>query len=70
MVFDLPDGGVDRANANHHVRLHVALAVLGASNLLAEISAESPQNIEANGSADTSGLQDPFAQGSYDVSIR
>ena len=71
IMFDLPDSGVDRAKASHHVRLRAALAVLGASNLLAEISAESHPNIAADGSADTpGGLQAPFAQGSYDVSIR
>jgi hypothetical protein len=57
-------------NANHHVCLHAALAVLSASDLLAEISAENPLNIAANGSAEASGLQAPFAQGSYDVSMR
>ena len=62
-------GEVDRANANHHVRLHVALAVLNASDLFAEISAESPLNIAANGSAEASGLQAPFAQGSYKASM-
>jgi hypothetical protein len=35
----------------------------------AEISAESPLNIAANRSAETSGLQAPFAQGSYDASM-
>jgi len=69
IVLDLPDGEVDRANANHHVRLHVALAVLSASDLLADISAESPLHIAANGSAEASGLQAPFAQGSYEASI-
>ena len=66
IVPDLPDGDVDRTNA----KLHVVVAVLGASSLLAEISAESPLNIAANGSAESSGLQAPFAQGSYDVSMR
>ena len=69
IVLDLPDGEVDRANANHHVCLHVALAVLSSSDLLAEISAESALNIAANGSAEASGLQAPFAQGSYDASL-
>ena len=69
-LLNLPDGDVDRTNANDHVRLHVALAALGARNLLAEISAESPLNIAANGSAEASSLQAPFAQGSYDVSMR
>ena len=57
IVLDLPDGEVDCANANHHVSLSVALAVLNASDLLAEISAESPMNIAANGSTKASGLQ-------------
>ena len=69
IVLDLPDGEVDRANANHHVRFNVALAVLNASDLLAEISAESPLNIVAQGSAEPSGLQAPFAQASYDASM-
>ena len=69
IVLDLPDGDVNCTNANHHVRLHAALAVLGASNLLAEISAESPLNIAANGSAKASGLQAPSAQGSYEASM-
>ena len=67
IVLDLPDGEVDRANANHLVRLQVVLAVLNASDLLAEISAESPLNIAVNGSAEASGLQAPFAQGSYEA---
>ena len=45
IVLGLPDGEVDRANANHHFRLHAALAVLSASDLLADISAESPLHI-------------------------
>ena len=69
IVLNLPDGDVGRTSANCHVRLHVALAVLGASNLLAEISTESPLNIAANGSAEASGLQAPFAQGSYETSM-
>ena len=69
IVLDLPDSEVDRANANHHVCLHVGLAVLNASDLLAEISAESPLNIAANGSAEATGLQARFAQGSYDASM-
>ena len=68
IVLDLPDGDVDRTNANHHVCWHVDLAVLGASNLLAEISAETPPNIAAD--ALSGGLQAPFAQGSYDASMR
>ena len=34
IVLDLPDDEMDRANANHHVRLSVALAVLNVSDLL------------------------------------
>ena len=69
IVLDLPDGEVDRANANHHVRLHAALAVLSACDLLADINAESPLLIAANGSAEASGLHAPFAQGSYEASM-
>ena len=69
IALDLPDGAVDRANANHHVRLSVVLAVLNASDLLAEISSDNPLNIAANGSAEASGLQAPFSQGSYEASM-
>ena len=69
IVLDLPDGEVDRANANHHVRLSVALAVLNASDLLSEISADNPLNIAANSSAEASGLQVPFSQSSYEDSM-
>ena len=64
IVLDLPDGEVASASANHHVRLSAALAVLNASELLAEISAENPLNIAANNSAEASGMQAPFSQGS------
>jgi len=69
IVLDLPDGEVGRTNANHHVCLHAALAVLSASDLLADISTENPLHIAANGSAEASGLQAPFAQGSYEASV-
>ena len=69
IVLDLPDGEVDRANANHHVRLHAALAVLNACDLLADISAESPLHSAANSSVEASGAQAPFAQGSYEASM-
>ena len=65
IVLDLPDGEVDRANANHHVRLHAALAVLSACDLLADISAQSPLHIAANNSAEAAGLQAPFAQAGF-----
>jgi hypothetical protein len=69
IVLELPDGEVGRANANHHVRLHAALAVLSACDLLADISTESPLNMAAKNLAEASGLQAPFAQGSYDASM-
>ena len=68
IVLGLPDGEVDRANANRHVRLSVALAVFNASELLAEISAENLLNIASSSSAEASGLQAPFSQGSYEAS--
>ena len=69
IVLDLPDGEVDRANANHHVRLHVDLVVLGASDLLTDLSAECPLNVAAHGSVEPSGLQATFSQASYEASM-
>jgi hypothetical protein len=69
IVLDLPDGEADRANANHHVCLHVALAVLHACDLLADISAESSLHIAVNSLVEASGLQAQFAQGSYEASL-
>ena len=69
IALDLPDGEADRANANHHVRVHAALAVLHACDLLADMSAESPLHIAVNSSAEACGLQAPFAQGSYEASM-
>jgi len=69
IVLDLPDGEAGRTNANHHVRVHAALAVLHACDLLADMCAESPLHIAVDSSAEASGLQAPFAQGSYEASM-
>ncbi|MFM7986593.1 MAG: hypothetical protein ACKPKO_45490, partial [Candidatus Fonsibacter sp.] len=57
----------DKAIANHHVRLHAALAI-ATCDLFAAISAESPLHIAAHGSAKVSGVQAPFSQASYEAS--
>ena len=52
IVLDLPDGEAGRANANHHVRVHVALAVLHANDLLADMCAESALHVAVDSSAE------------------
>ena len=50
--------------------MHVALAVLHANDLLADMCAESPLHVAVDSSVEgASGLQSPFAQGSYEASM-
>ncbi len=69
LVLDLCDGDVDRANADHHLRLSAALDVLAQHDLFANLSSECPLAIAADAGA-ASGVHAPFVQASYETSMQ
>ena len=60
---------MNRANAEHQLRLTAAADVLAQHDLFARLSSEHPLDIATGGSGDTSGLQAPFSQASYEGSM-
>ena len=60
---------MDRANAEHALRLAVVADVLAQHDLFAGLPQAHPLDIATGGSGDTSGLQAPFSQASYEGSM-